>query len=177
MARRRKKRSLRPRLPARIKKRRRRDRGEHQPELVGLGLLALGLFLGSVLYVGWNGGYVGAAIADGIEAVVGAIVFVLPIALVVLGWLLVARSKLVDVRPFRTGLTILLLGLLLTLGEDEGGALGGALAGLLDLLQGPVENADDFAPPRPIEAERDAAEVVVLDPIETVCQQRRLDVV
>ena len=141
MARRRKKRSLRPRLPARIKKRRRRDRGEHQPELVGLGLLALGLFLGSVLYVGWNGGYVGAAIADGIEAIVGAIVFVLPIALVVLGWLLVAGSELVDVRPFRTGLVVIAVGLLVVLGGGEGGYLGHGMSAVFGFLLGSTGTA------------------------------------
>ena len=38
--------------------------------------------MGSVLYVGWNGGYVGKAIGDGLISVVGGIAYVLPVACV-----------------------------------------------------------------------------------------------
>ena len=40
---------------------------------------------------------------------------------------MVSRSELVDVRPFRTGLIVLSLGLLLALGTDHGGLVGRAL--------------------------------------------------
>ena len=131
MARRRTKRVLKPRAPARVRRTKRakkktKSRGHHHPELVGLVLVALGLFLGSVLWVGWNGGYVGGWIGDGLEELVGGAAFALPIALVVVGGLMVGRSDLVDVRPFRTGLAVLGIGLLLTLGS-EGGYLGTAL--------------------------------------------------
>ena len=59
---------LRPKTPRRIKQRRAgRERSLHHPELWGLVLVALGLFLGSVVYAGWNGGYVGGALADGLD--------------------------------------------------------------------------------------------------------------
>ena len=48
MARRRKRRTLKPRVPKRVKqrtKRARKPRGHQHPELVGLALLALGVFL------------------------------------------------------------------------------------------------------------------------------------
>ena len=45
----------------------------NRPEIWGLGLVALGLFLGSVLYAGWNGGYVGGALVDGLRAIVGGL--------------------------------------------------------------------------------------------------------
>ena len=113
MAKRRKKRPLRPRVPSRVKKRRpRRVKSEQHHELVGLGLLALGLFLASVLYLGWSGGMVGGAIADGFTGTFGAGAYVAPIAFVVVGALMVARSALVDVRPFRTGLIVTSFGLL-----------------------------------------------------------------
>ena len=82
MARRRKKRTLRPRVPARIKKRSRKKktRGEQHPELIGLGLVALGIFLASVLYLGWNGGSVGGWVADAFRAVIGAGAYVAPVA-------------------------------------------------------------------------------------------------
>ena len=52
MARRRKKRTLKPRTPARIKKKRARSaRGHQHPELAGLLLVALGVFLASVLFL------------------------------------------------------------------------------------------------------------------------------
>ena len=62
MPRQKRKSKLRPKTPSRVKKRRpakQRPRSLQHPELWGLGLVALGLFLGSVIYVGWNGGYVG----------------------------------------------------------------------------------------------------------------------
>src|SRR2546430_9973103 len=79
MSRAKRRRTLRPKTPSRIRKKRAakpRDRGRsrgevakprsrHHPELWGLGLVALGAFLGSVLYFGWNGGYVRRALADG----------------------------------------------------------------------------------------------------------------
>ena len=75
MARRRKRRTLKPRVPKRVKKKRRstKTRGHQHPELIGLGLLALGVFLGSVLWAGWNGGYVGQWTGDGVYAVLGLI--------------------------------------------------------------------------------------------------------
>src|SRR5205823_13097810 len=126
MARRRKRRTLRPRTPARVKKakqtkRTKKIRGHQHPELIGLGLVALGVFLGSVLWAGWNGGYVGRWIGDGLEALVGSAAWGLPVALTVVGALMVGRSDLVDVRPFRTGLIVLAFGVMLILGRDQGG--------------------------------------------------------
>jgi S-DNA-T family DNA segregation ATPase FtsK/SpoIIIE len=135
---RRKKRTLKPRTPARVKtrKRARRHHGHQHPELVGLGLLALGLFLAAIVYLDWSGGLVGGAIVDGIHAAIGAAAYVAPAGLVTVGALMLGRSALVDVRPFRTGLAVLSLGLLLALGEGHGGLAGRALGGLFGLLLG-----------------------------------------
>jgi len=114
----------------------RTSRAFRHPELWGLGIVALGAFLASVVYFGWNGGYVGGALADGLDAVVGKATWVLPTLLVVLGCLMVARSALVDVRPFRTGLVVLALGLMIALGKDQGGYLGQALGGGVGLALG-----------------------------------------
>jgi S-DNA-T family DNA segregation ATPase FtsK/SpoIIIE len=108
----------------------------HRPELWGLGSLALGCFLGSVLYLGWNGGYVGGWLADGLDTVVGAASYGMPPALVVLGGLMVAKSALVDVRPFRTGLAVLAFGLMIALGRDQGGYLGQVLGGAVGVAVG-----------------------------------------
>jgi S-DNA-T family DNA segregation ATPase FtsK/SpoIIIE len=137
MARKKRRSKLRPKTPARVRKRRARTgRSHHHPELIGLGLAALGLFLAAVLYLGWGGGVVGDAIADGLDAAIGVAMYVAPVALVAVGGLMLARSRLVDVRPFRTGLAVFAVGLLLALGDPHGGALGGALEGLVSGLLG-----------------------------------------
>jgi DNA segregation ATPase FtsK/SpoIIIE, S-DNA-T family len=137
MARRRKKRAVRPRAPARVRKAKRakRTRGHQHPELVGLVLAALGLFLATVVYLDWSGGRVGEWLADGLEAVVGGTIYALPLALVAVGSLMLGRSDLVDVRPFRTGLAVSAFGLMLTLG-DHGGYLGRALHTVFGTLLG-----------------------------------------
>jgi DNA segregation ATPase FtsK/SpoIIIE, S-DNA-T family len=140
MARRRKKRTLKPRLPSRVKKRTRKGRGkpkgEQHLELTGLGLVALGIFLASILYLGWSGGMVGGAVADGFEGAIGAAAYVAPVAFVVVGALMVSRSALVDVSPFRTGLLVTSFGLLAALGSAQGGAFGRGLEKLFGLLIG-----------------------------------------
>jgi DNA segregation ATPase FtsK/SpoIIIE, S-DNA-T family len=139
MPRKKRKSKLRPRTPSRIKKRRpakSRPRSLQHPELWGLGLVALGVFLGTVIYAGWNGGYVGRALADGLDALIGGAEWVVPVLFVVLGSLMVARSALVDVRPFRTGLVVVGFGLMLTLGRDQGGYLGQLLGGAVGVAIG-----------------------------------------
>ncbi len=129
MARKKRPRKLRPKTPARVKKktRRRRASGHQHPELIGLGLAAFGLFTGSVLYAGWNGGYVGKAIGDGLVSVVGGIAYALPVACVTIGGLMVARSDLPRFGPFRTGLAVTTFALALVLGRAHGGYLGRGL--------------------------------------------------
>src|SRR5690348_10692479 len=106
------------------------------PELWGLGFVALGLFLASVIYAGWNGGYVGRALANGFDALIGEASWILPVALVGIGGLMVARSALVDVRPFRSGLVVLFFGLMIMLGRDQGGYFGQALGGAVGVAIG-----------------------------------------
>jgi S-DNA-T family DNA segregation ATPase FtsK/SpoIIIE len=121
------KRSL-PRVPRGFVKR--------YPELWGLGLVAFGAFLGSVRYAGWNGGWVGRALVNGFDALVGSASWALPVLLVALGCLMVARSALVDVRPFRAGLVVLAFGLMIALGRDQGGYLGQVLGGAVGVAIG-----------------------------------------
>src|SRR4051794_41849431 len=107
MPRQKRKSKLRPKRPSRVKKRTTktaRPRGLQHPELWGLGLLALGLFLGSVIYAGWNGGYVGGAMADGLDALIGGASWLLPGALLGLRGPVVARGAPLEGRAFRPGL-------------------------------------------------------------------------
>jgi DNA segregation ATPase FtsK/SpoIIIE, S-DNA-T family len=132
MATRKKRRSTRspkPRTPARVRKRAKKTRGHHHPELWGLGLAATGLVLATVLWLGWDGGPVGSRVADSLDEWLGAAAPLVPFALLGIGGLMLVRSALVDLRPFRTGLVLGLLGLMIALGEDHGGKLGAFLGG------------------------------------------------
>ena len=136
MAARKKKRPLRPRVPSRVKKRTRRTRSEHENELLGLALLALGLVLSAILYIGLDGGAVGSWLAGALEDLIGNAAYVLPLGLLATGGLLLARSELLDVRPFRLGVGVGFLGLMTLLGKDSGGFLGMAIGGTLAALIG-----------------------------------------
>jgi S-DNA-T family DNA segregation ATPase FtsK/SpoIIIE len=134
---RRKRATPKPRVPARVKKTKRakRTRGHQHPELIGLGLVALGIFLATVVYLGWDGGTVGGWIVDGLRTVIGEGMYALPVALLAVGGLMLTRSALVELRPFRTGVVVTVLGLMLTLGK-HGGWIGAALAGVVATLVG-----------------------------------------
>ena len=137
MAARKKRLLVKPRTPARVKKQKaKRPRGHHHPELIGLGLAALGIFLASLLWAGWDGGLAGAKIADGLRAVLGGAAYVVPLALAGVGGLMLFRSALLDVRPFRVGLMLSVAGLLVTLGSGHGGYVGEGLGGGLARLVG-----------------------------------------
>ncbi len=127
-----------PKTPSRVKKRtvrKRRWKGlglahAHQhPELIGLCLAALGVFLAAVLWFGFSGGPVAHLVRSGI----GAAAYLAPVVLVPLGALMVTRSALIDVRPFQFGLVVALTGIMLTLGSAHGGVVGDGFASLVAL--------------------------------------------
>jgi S-DNA-T family DNA segregation ATPase FtsK/SpoIIIE len=108
------------RMPSRVKRRRKRTRGQHDAELVGLAVLALGVFLACVLWFGLSGGPVPGAV----RSFVGWAAYVSPLLLIPLGALIVTRSALVSVRPFRLGLAVTVVGVMLALGSAHGGWVG-----------------------------------------------------
>ena len=136
---RKKKRPLRPRTPSRVKKRKKKSRAraahEH-PELIGLGLAALGLFLASLLYLGFAGGIVGEKVEQGLRDFLGSAAYAAPAALVAVGGLMLFRSALVSFTPFRVGLAVAFLGLMTTLGSSHGGWVGNLIGGWIDTLLG-----------------------------------------
>jgi S-DNA-T family DNA segregation ATPase FtsK/SpoIIIE len=136
MAARRKKRPLRPRVPARVRKRRKQRASQHENELLGLGLLALGLVLAAIVYLGLDGGAVGSWLARVLDDVIGSAAYAIPVALVVVGGLLLAKSDLLEVKPFRLGLGVGFLGLMTLMGKDSGGFVGMAIGGTLAALIG-----------------------------------------
>jgi S-DNA-T family DNA segregation ATPase FtsK/SpoIIIE len=121
----------RPKSPARGRK---PARGHH--ELIGLGLLAAGVFLAVVTWLEGNGGIVGTTVADWLDALFGTARIGVPIVLLVLGGLMIARASLVDVKPFRTGLALVCVGTLALLGEERGGAFGTGSDAVLGRLIG-----------------------------------------
>jgi S-DNA-T family DNA segregation ATPase FtsK/SpoIIIE len=132
MARKKRPLKLRPRKPARIRKKRTPvRRGEvashHRPELAGLALVGIGIFFGAVLYGSWNGGTAGSWLARSLRDLAGAAAYVVPVALVAVGALMLGRSRLVDFRPFRLGLVATALGLGFVLGRHNGGYFGKGL--------------------------------------------------
>jgi S-DNA-T family DNA segregation ATPase FtsK/SpoIIIE len=116
---------------------------QRQLDLIGLGLVAAGVFIAFPLYFGFDGGAAGQAIVDGLTWAVGRVAWATPVALVAAGGLLVLRPVLpAGVRPFRAGALCLLasacLGLAVgTLGigpgdgapvDERGGHLGQVMA-------------------------------------------------
>jgi len=134
-----KKRSLRPRTPSRVKKRGKKAKSlrvHHHPELAGLVMAAVGLFLASILWLGWDGGTVGGKLAEALLDLIGTAAYVAPLGLTVVGGLMLFRSALVDMRPFRTGLAVAIPGLMISLGSGHGGLVGRGLGGGLATLLG-----------------------------------------
>ncbi len=97
-------RSRTPRLPA---------LHERDLDLLGLALVAIGIFLGAVMYTGAAGGQAGEATADGVRFVVGALAYAAPVAFVAGGVLVVARGFLPAGRPLRTGAALVFAALAL----------------------------------------------------------------
>jgi DNA segregation ATPase FtsK/SpoIIIE, S-DNA-T family len=84
-------------------------------DLLGLGLVACGVFLAFPLYLRWDGGAAGGAVVDGLALGVGALRYGAPIAVIAAGAILVMRPVLPSVRPFRSGGICLVIGLALML--------------------------------------------------------------
>src|SRR5437764_1024897 len=76
---------------------------QRQLDLIGLGLVALGLFFAFLVYFGWDGGRAGAQAVEGTRWLLGAGHYLVPVALAAAGAILMLRPMLPAVRPFRSG--------------------------------------------------------------------------
>src|SRR3954447_22050764 len=99
---------------------------QHHLDLLGLGLVALSVFLGFVLYGEWAGGRAGSALIDGLGWAVGEVRFLAPPAFAAAGAILVLRPVLPAVRPFRSGALCLFSALTLALAAGTLGLGPGA---------------------------------------------------
>jgi DNA segregation ATPase FtsK/SpoIIIE, S-DNA-T family len=100
-------------------------------DLIGLGLIAVAIFFAFVVYLGWDGGRVGAWAVEGLRWLLGAVHYLVPAALMAAGALIVMRPVLPPIRPIRAGVTCLFAALALglaagTLGLGPGGERPGA---------------------------------------------------
>ncbi len=91
----------------------------------------IGLFVAAVLWFGWDGGPVGARVAGWLSEALGTGAYVLPAILLAVGGLMLVRSAIVSVQPFRIGAVVGLAGVLVTLGGSHGGFLGQITGGAL----------------------------------------------
>ncbi len=76
---------------------------QRQRDLLGLALVAVGVYLGLVLYGHGDGGSVGGRLADALSWAVGIVRDGVPVALVLGGAALLLRPVLPALRPLRTG--------------------------------------------------------------------------
>jgi DNA segregation ATPase FtsK/SpoIIIE, S-DNA-T family len=92
-----------------------------QREVLGLALVALGVFMAFVLYARWDGGGVGHGLAVGFGFVVGRARWLAPPALVAIGAVMLLRPAFPALRPLRAGAICLFATVVLALAE---GTLG-----------------------------------------------------
>jgi DNA segregation ATPase FtsK/SpoIIIE, S-DNA-T family len=104
---------------------------QSQRDVLGLGLVAIGVFMAFVLYGHWDGGQVGRGLATALGWCVGEARVLAPIALVVGGGALLLAQIMPTRRPLRTGGLCLFAAITLalaagTLGLSEGTPAHGA---------------------------------------------------
>jgi DNA segregation ATPase FtsK/SpoIIIE, S-DNA-T family len=88
---------------------------QRQIDMLGFATIAVGVFMGFVLYGGWNGGRVGQGLAEALGWCVGEAKAFAPIALVIGGGALLARPAWPQMRPLRTGATCLAAAVMMAL--------------------------------------------------------------
>ncbi len=87
----------------------------HHVDVIGLALIAAGIFLAGVAYLHWSGGAVGNGAVQGMRFVLGALGYAVPAALAAGGALILVRELRPPGRPLRTGILCLIAALTLAL--------------------------------------------------------------
>jgi S-DNA-T family DNA segregation ATPase FtsK/SpoIIIE len=90
-------------------------------DVIGLGLVAAGVYLGCVFYVGWDGGPVGEWLERVLEKAAGRIAYVAPLALAGWGTALVMRPFVAAPGSLNAGAVLLLASLLLAFAAQTAG--------------------------------------------------------
>ncbi len=90
-------------------------------DLIGLGLVAVGVYLGCAFYAGWDGGPVGEWLTGALATVAGRIAYLTPLALVGWGVALVMRPFLRAPGALNAGAILVLASLLLAFAAETAG--------------------------------------------------------
>jgi DNA segregation ATPase FtsK/SpoIIIE, S-DNA-T family len=114
-----------PRLP---------ELDQRQRDVLGLALVAAGVFMGFVLYGGWDGGRVGGGLTVALGWSVGRARGLAPVALIAGGGALLLRPVLPALRPLRAGSVCLFTSVTLALA-----------AGTLGVSSGPGTRASSWS--------------------------------
>jgi S-DNA-T family DNA segregation ATPase FtsK/SpoIIIE len=90
-------------------------------DLIGLGLVAVAVYLGGVLYVGWDGGPVGDSLKSALADVTGRVAYLLPVAVASWGGALILRPMIKAPAALNAGAILLLAALLLAFAAETAG--------------------------------------------------------
>lgn len=90
-------------------------------DVIGLALVAAGVYLAFVIYLDWDGGRVGGWSETALEHAAGRVAYVVPVALVAWGAALTARPLLRAPSALNAGGALLLLALLLAFAAQTAG--------------------------------------------------------
>jgi S-DNA-T family DNA segregation ATPase FtsK/SpoIIIE len=107
----------------------------HHVDVIGLALIAVGIFLAGVGYLRWSGGALGGGALTALQFMFGALGYAVPAALVAVGALLLIRELRPPHRPLRTGTICVVCSLTLALA-----------AGTLGIGPGPVAHGAFWQP-------------------------------
>jgi DNA segregation ATPase FtsK/SpoIIIE, S-DNA-T family len=107
---------------------------QRQRDVLGLALLAAGVFMGFILYGGWEGGRAGHAVAVALGWTLGRARGLTPVALGLGGCALLLRPVLPALRPLRTGSLCVFAAVTLALA-----------AGMLGLSSAPMHDAGSWS--------------------------------
>jgi DNA segregation ATPase FtsK/SpoIIIE, S-DNA-T family len=103
--------------------------GQRGRDVLGLALAAAGVFMGFVLYGGWEGGRAGHGAAVALGWLLGGARLLTPVALVLAAGALLLRPVLPDMRPLRAGLVCLFAAITLALAAGTFGLTGAPAKG------------------------------------------------
>ena len=95
---------------------------DHGREVAAIACVALGVFLGLVLYLGWDGGALGRWLSDVVRWLVGLLAFVAPLLLLFGAYLLMIGRERRARRGLAWGVGVLAAGFLLAAAADAFGA-------------------------------------------------------
>jgi DNA segregation ATPase FtsK/SpoIIIE, S-DNA-T family len=87
-------------------------------DLIGLVMVAVGVYCSFVLYLGWDGGRVGSWLESALEHTVGRVEYIVPLMVFGLGLALIARPMIRAPRALNVGALLILLALLLAFAAE-----------------------------------------------------------